>query len=88
MIRAEGEGAAVSDDLVGCLAKAVAATGRPPKIVTLSATPVTNLMAHVFGAAAAQAVIVRAADAAGEVSGHPRGDGGPALPSGAGERRD
>ncbi len=59
MIRATGEGETIADDLVTCLSKAVAATGRPAKILTLSAAPVTNVMAHVFGPAAVETMIVR-----------------------------
>jgi hypothetical protein len=60
LIRAVGDNETTPDDLVGCLSKAVASSGRPPKIVTLSAAPVNNVLAHVFGAAATQSLIVRA----------------------------
>ena len=59
MIRAAGDAEAIAEDLVSCLSKAVAGSGRPPKIVTLSAAPVANALAHVFGVGATQALIVR-----------------------------
>ncbi len=64
LIRAAGDVGAIAEDLVSCLSKAVAGSGRPPRIVTLSATPVANALGHVFGGDATDVVIVSAGAAA------------------------
>ncbi len=76
MKRATGNGETVADDLVTCLSKAVAASGRPPRIVTLSAAPVANVMAHVFGPDATVARISRR----GPGPAFTRADGAPGSP--------
>jgi glycosyltransferase involved in cell wall biosynthesis len=77
LLRATGEDAAIAEDLVSCLSKAVAAARRPPKIVTFGASPVSNTLAHVFGPGAVETLLVRPAAIPDEAARVSRADGAP-----------